>query len=109
MCRRKYHAAFHVDRFLRKRSWRIRLNRHFRYLSPGNGRHERSGFKFYREHGRYHHADHYRISGREDGSFNDVLIFVSLTALFAIVSYGPIVGEIKRLELTAGALPEKAV
>jgi MFS transporter, ACS family, glucarate transporter len=43
------------------------------------------------------------------GSFNDVLIFVSLTALFAIISYGPIVGEIKRLELTAGVLPEKAV
>ena len=37
------------------------------------------------------------------GSFNDVLIFVSLTALCAIVSYGPIVGEIKRLDLTAGA------
>ena len=34
------------------------------------------------------------------GSFNDVLIFVSLTALCAIVSYGPIVGEIKRLDLT---------
>jgi MFS transporter, ACS family, glucarate transporter len=43
------------------------------------------------------------------GSFNDVLIFVSLTALFAIISYGTIVGEIKRLELTAGMLPEKAV
>lgn len=43
------------------------------------------------------------------GSFNDVLIFVSLTALFAIISYGPIVGEIKRLELTAGLVPEKAV
>jgi MFS transporter, ACS family, glucarate transporter len=43
------------------------------------------------------------------GSFNDALIFVSLTALFAIVSYGPIVGEIKRLELTTGVLPEKAV
>ena len=41
-------------------------------------------------------------------SFNDVLIFVSLTALCAIVSYGPIVGEIKRLDLTAGA-PERAV
>ncbi len=33
------------------------------------------------------------------GSFNDVLIFVSLTALCAIVSYGPIVGEIKRLDV----------
>jgi MFS transporter, ACS family, glucarate transporter len=31
------------------------------------------------------------------GSFNDVLIFVSLTALCAMVSYGPMVGEIKRL------------
>ena len=35
------------------------------------------------------------------GSFNDVLVFVSLAALGAIVSYGPIVGEIKRLELAA--------
>ena len=39
---------------------------------------------------------------QKTGSFNDVLIFVSLTALCAIVSYGPIVGEIKRLDLTAG-------
>ena len=31
------------------------------------------------------------------GSFNDVLIFVSLTALCAMVSYGPMVGEIRRL------------
>ena len=38
------------------------------------------------------------------GSFNDVLIFVSLTALCAIVSYGPIVGEIKRLDLTIALL-----
>jgi ACS family glucarate transporter-like MFS transporter len=45
---------------------------------------------------------------QKTGSFNDVLIFVSLTALCAIVSYGPIVGEIKRLDLTAGA-PERAV
>jgi ACS family glucarate transporter-like MFS transporter len=43
------------------------------------------------------------------GSFNDVLIFVSLTALCAIVSYGPIVGEIKRLELTGGMVPVKTV
>ena len=42
------------------------------------------------------------------GSFNDVLIFVSLTALCAIVSYGPIVGEIKRLNLTAVATAEGA-
>ena len=33
------------------------------------------------------------------GSFNDVLIFVGLTALLAIVAYLPIVGEIKRIEL----------
>jgi MFS transporter, ACS family, glucarate transporter len=35
------------------------------------------------------------------GSFDDALIFVSLTALCAIVSYGPIVGEIKRLDLNS--------
>jgi ACS family glucarate transporter-like MFS transporter len=45
---------------------------------------------------------------QKTGSFNDVLIFVSLTALCAIVSYGPIVGEIKRLDLTAVA-PERAI
>ena len=38
---------------------------------------------------------------QKTGSFDDVLIFVSIAALGAIVSYGPIVGEIKRLELTA--------
>jgi ACS family glucarate transporter-like MFS transporter len=37
------------------------------------------------------------------GSFDDALIFVSLTALCAIVSYGPIVGEIKRLDMSAPA------
>jgi MFS transporter, ACS family, glucarate transporter len=36
---------------------------------------------------------------KRTGSFNEVLIFVGMTALCAIVSYGPIVGEIKRLEL----------
>ncbi len=36
---------------------------------------------------------------QKTGSFDDALIFVSLTALCAIISYGPIVGEIKRLEL----------
>ncbi len=36
---------------------------------------------------------------QKTGSFDDALIFVSLTALCAIVSYGPIVGEIKRLNL----------
>jgi ACS family glucarate transporter-like MFS transporter len=43
------------------------------------------------------------------GSFNDVLIFVSLTALCAIVSYGPIVGEIMRLDLSPSARPETTV
>lgn len=38
---------------------------------------------------------------QKTGSFDDVLIFVSIAALVAIISYGPIVGEIKRLELTA--------
>lgn len=33
------------------------------------------------------------------GSFDGALVFVSLTALCAIISYGPIVGEIKRLEV----------
>jgi ACS family glucarate transporter-like MFS transporter len=37
------------------------------------------------------------------GSFNDALIFVSVIAFCAIVSYGPIVGEIKRLDLSAEA------
>jgi ACS family glucarate transporter-like MFS transporter len=36
---------------------------------------------------------------QKTGSFDDALIFVSFTALCAIISYGPIVGEIKRLEL----------
>ncbi len=42
---------------------------------------------------------------QKTGSFNDALIFVSLTALCAIVSYGPIVGEIKRLDLEVPSLP----
>jgi ACS family glucarate transporter-like MFS transporter len=37
---------------------------------------------------------------QKTGSFDDVLIFVSVAALCAIISYGPIVGEIKRLDLT---------
>jgi ACS family glucarate transporter-like MFS transporter len=37
---------------------------------------------------------------QKTGSFDDALIFVSVTALCAIISYGPIVGEIKRLDLT---------
>jgi MFS transporter, ACS family, glucarate transporter len=37
---------------------------------------------------------------KKTGSFDDVLIFVGLTALCAIVSYGPIVGEIKRLDIS---------
>jgi ACS family glucarate transporter-like MFS transporter len=36
---------------------------------------------------------------KKTGSFNDVLIFVGATALLAIVSYVPIVGEIKRIDL----------
>jgi MFS transporter, ACS family, glucarate transporter len=37
------------------------------------------------------------------GSFNDALIFVGVMALMAIVSYLPIVGEIKRIEIKASA------
>jgi MFS transporter, ACS family, glucarate transporter len=37
------------------------------------------------------------------GSFNDALIFVGMTALLAIISYLPLVGEIKRVDLK---LPE---
>jgi ACS family glucarate transporter-like MFS transporter len=40
---------------------------------------------------------------KKTGSFDDVLIFVGATALCAIVSYGPIAGEIKRLDF---AVPE---
>ncbi len=36
---------------------------------------------------------------KKTGSFDDVLIFVGATALCAIVSYGPLAGEIKRLDL----------
>jgi ACS family glucarate transporter-like MFS transporter len=36
---------------------------------------------------------------QKTGSFDDALIFVSVAALGAIISYGPIVGEIKRLDL----------
>jgi MFS transporter, ACS family, glucarate transporter len=39
------------------------------------------------------------------GSFNLVLIFVSAIALCAIVSYGPLVGEIKRIEKAPSLLP----
>jgi ACS family glucarate transporter-like MFS transporter len=35
------------------------------------------------------------------GSFNLALIYVGATALLAIIAYLPIVGEIKRVELTA--------
>jgi ACS family glucarate transporter-like MFS transporter len=38
------------------------------------------------------------------GSFDDVLIFVGMTALLAVVCYGPIVGEIKRLEIEPSVL-----
>ena len=40
---------------------------------------------------------------KKTGSFDDVLIFVGATALCAIVSYGPIVGEIKRLDISLQA------
>jgi hypothetical protein len=36
---------------------------------------------------------------KHTGSFDDVLIFVGVTALGTLVSYGPIAGEIKRLDL----------
>ncbi len=36
---------------------------------------------------------------RKTGSFDEVLLFVGATAICAIVSYGPIAGEIKRVEL----------
>jgi ACS family glucarate transporter-like MFS transporter len=36
---------------------------------------------------------------RKTGSFDEVLVFVGATALCAIVSYGPLAGEIKRVEL----------
>jgi ACS family glucarate transporter-like MFS transporter len=42
---------------------------------------------------------------RNTGSFQDALIFVAATALLAIVAYLPIVGEIRRLETLAAALP----
>jgi len=38
---------------------------------------------------------------KKTGSFNDALIFVGVTALLAIFSYVVIVGEIKRLDLSA--------
>jgi MFS transporter, ACS family, glucarate transporter len=37
------------------------------------------------------------------GSFDDVLVFVGATALAAVICYGPLVGEIKRLEITLPA------
>jgi ACS family glucarate transporter-like MFS transporter len=37
---------------------------------------------------------------QKTGKFDDALIFVGLTAFCAIVSYGPVVGEIKRLDLS---------
>ena len=37
---------------------------------------------------------------KRTGSFNEVLVFVGLTALMAIVAYGPIVGQIRRLDFT---------
>jgi MFS transporter, ACS family, glucarate transporter len=43
---------------------------------------------------------------KKTGSFNDVLIFVGATAIMAIVSYLPLVGEIKRIELRPQPVPE---
>jgi MFS transporter, ACS family, glucarate transporter len=43
---------------------------------------------------------------KKTGSFNDVLIFVGGTAIMAIVSYLPLVGEIKRIELRPQPVPE---
>jgi hypothetical protein len=40
---------------------------------------------------------------QKTGSFDDALIYVSFIAFCAIVSYGPIVGEIKRIEVAAPA------
>jgi len=37
---------------------------------------------------------------KSTGSFNEVLIFVGMTALAAVIFYGPVTGEIKRLEIT---------
>jgi ACS family glucarate transporter-like MFS transporter len=45
---------------------------------------------------------------KKTGSFDDVLIFVGATALLAVVSYGPLTGEIKRLELAPPSLEPAA-
>lgn len=42
---------------------------------------------------------------KKTGSFQGALIFVAATALLAIVAYLPIVGEIKRVEMTASPVP----
>ena len=42
---------------------------------------------------------------QKTGSFDDVLIFVGVTAIFAIISYGPLVGEIHRLDFRAAPHP----
>ena len=42
---------------------------------------------------------------KNTGAFQYALIFVAATALLAIVSYLPIVGEIRRLEVPANLLP----
>jgi ACS family glucarate transporter-like MFS transporter len=44
------------------------------------------------------------LVNRKTGSFNNALIFVSLTALVAIFSYLFIVGEIRRLELPSASI-----
>lgn len=43
------------------------------------------------------------------GSFNDALIFVGAIAFCAMIAYGPIVGEIKRLDLTTSDSSQLAV
>jgi len=43
---------------------------------------------------------------KSTGSFNEVLIFVGMTALAAVIFYGPVTGEIKRLEIALPAALE---
>jgi len=41
---------------------------------------------------------------KNTGSFDGVLVFVGMTALLAIVFYGPVTGEIKRMEIEPSAV-----
>jgi len=45
---------------------------------------------------------------KQTGSFREVLVFVGATALLASVAYLPIVGEIKRLDITSSLVTEPA-